>query len=467
MTSKINVLYAQQAATEVIIPQHLFIFGKALVLPSSSLLSNRLRPSPHRLGLRSRPGLPGKPRNPSPCPRPPPRRGQRAPERVPGRVPERERPEATGIRGRALRPSAQEDRELPAAAPGPPRAPPRPPGPRRAPPGALTAGPAAARRGGRSPGRGCSGRGPARPRPRRPRRPGSGGASPGATPASAPRGLRAFGPPPAARPRAHLPRAARSRPHAPGWRPPLPPRARSRPPAAARTAGRAQTTREPLARSLARTHARTRGPRAPRPRPPPPAVGAPPRRLLAAASPPPRVPAAGPSGTRFTSEARGAAARILPCLGRGDAWRRGGPEGTRLFQAARSCEVEKQPREVLQSQKGAPLAQSHVKTVAHSGRLAAGLRTAWLQHHHVGSWKNSSGSTQVLNSQVDSAKEPRQEGKNLPPLQMATTKDKLHWLDFACCEAAAAEILGSLTGPAQGVFVFRDSWTGLLTNMAF
>ncbi|CAK7298531.1 hypothetical protein VULLAG_LOCUS6933 [Vulpes lagopus] len=70
-------------------------------------------------------------------------------------------------------------------------------------------------------------------------------------------------------------------------------------------------------------------------------------------------------------------------------------------QAARSCEVEKKPREVLQSQKGAPLAQSHLKTVAHSGRLAAGLRTAWLQHHHVGSWKNSSGSTQVLNSQVE------------------------------------------------------------------
>ena len=55
-----------------------------------------------------------------------------------------------------------------------------------------------------------------------------------------------------------------------------------------------------------------------------------------------------------------------------------------------------------------------------------------------------------INLIISSAKEPRQEGKNLPPLQMATTKDKLHWRDFACCEAAAAEILGSLTGPAQG-----------------
>ncbi|KAM8902234.1 LOW QUALITY PROTEIN: uncharacterized protein AAEQ78_002927 [Lycaon pictus] len=389
---------------------------------------DRTKPSPRGLpgplptasGLRPRPGLLGKPRNPSPCPRPPPASRPTRPGAGPRAGP------GAGAGAGAARGDGDPGPRPPAERAGGQRAPrsrarapPRP----SAPPGAP---PSPSRRAHRGAGGGAARRPeprarllrerarPPRPRrPRRPRRPASGGASPGATPASAPRGLRGFRAAPG-RPASRSPPARRTEP------PPRPglaaaaaaPRALAA--SRSRTHGLARADHAGAPRTLARTHARThaRAPSAegatpaaaasrppPAARRPPPAVGARPRRLLAAASRSRRgalryaFHLRGPRGcgqdsARFTSG--------------GDAWRRGGPEGTRWFQAARSCEVEKKPRQVLQSQKEAPLAQCYLKTVAHSGRSAVGLRTAWLQHHHVGSWKNSSGSTQVLNSQVES-----------------------------------------------------------------
>lgn len=94
-----------------------------------------------------------------------------------------------------------------------------------------------------------------------------GEASPRTEPATQHWGLQGFRSPPRD-PARHSPpaRGANPAPTRAGGRPMLPPRAHTQPPAAARTAGRAQTTRRgpgvrcSLARSLARTHARALSP---------------------------------------------------------------------------------------------------------------------------------------------------------------------------------------------------------------
>ncbi|XP_043449242.1 serine/arginine repetitive matrix protein 1-like [Prionailurus bengalensis] len=241
---------------------------------------------PQRLGNAFVPGLPGNPptlRRQSASPRPVPRRrGQRSPGCSPTWSPER--PRATEIRG--LRPRAEQAGQSAPCGRGL--------GPLHVPPPLSVAhGPARpllplangirqplfAVAG--APGRGCSRATPAALRERA----GVGGT---ALPVSWPRGARncrsrrsesqdrarhpALGSPrlPIAPrdPARHSPPARGANPARTraGGRPMLPPRAHTQPPAAARTAGRAQTTRRgpgvrcSLARSHARTHARALSP---------------------------------------------------------------------------------------------------------------------------------------------------------------------------------------------------------------